>query len=56
MILYLSGGSEIAESGLKDPAIMLSFFVVVNKKNKPNSRCRSVMRLRRKAKKKGSNK
>lgn len=49
MRIYLSGGSPIAEVTLKNPDIMLSKFVDAPK-GKPNARMRTILEIRKKAK------
>ncbi len=49
MIVYFSGGSAIAETGVPDPAIMLSYYVTV-KKGKPDKRLRRILTIRKLAK------
>lgn len=51
MIIFYSGGSAIAETGIDDPAIMLSYYVTV-KKGKPDKRLRRILDIRKRAKKK----
>ncbi len=48
MIVYLSGGSEIAETGLDCPPIMLSWFVCcwTRKKGGTNARLRRAIKFR----------
>ena len=48
MIVFFSGGSQIAETARKRVPIMLSYYVVVNKKNKPNSRLRVILSIKKK--------
>lgn len=55
MIIFFSGGSPIPEAQIKNPNIMLSFFVNRNKKDGgPDSRMRRVLKARRKSKNKES--
>jgi hypothetical protein len=61
MIIYFSGGSQIAETELKKPRIMLSFYVCMYLKGNPkkgrvDKRCRTVMKLRKKARMKNEGK
>lgn len=49
--LYFSGGSAIAETGIPDPSIMLSFYVTV-KNGKPDKRLRRILSIRKKTRKK----
>lgn len=51
MRIYFSGGSPIAETYCKKPDIMLSFYVDVGKRGKPNARMRKILKIRKKAKK-----
>lgn len=51
MILFFSGGSAIAETGIPDPSIMLSWYVTV-KKGKADKRLRRILDIRKKARKK----
>lgn len=51
MILFFSGGGSpwIPEIQLKDPYVMLSYWVNVNrKKNRPDSRLRRLIKVRKK--------
>jgi hypothetical protein len=50
MRIYFSGGSPIVETALKNPSIMLSYYVNV-KKGKPDARTKKLLTLRRKARK-----
>jgi hypothetical protein len=49
MKLFFSGGSAIAETGVDDPYIMLSYYVTV-KKGKPDKRLRRILDIRKRAK------
>lgn len=53
MRVYFSGGSPIAETGLRDPPadIMLSYYVDTRaKRTKPNARMREIFKAREKRK------
>lgn len=54
MRLYLSGGSEIAETQAKESCIMLSFHSHTTVSgNKPKARMRGIMKLRKAARANG---
>lgn len=51
MRLYLSGGSEIAETQAKESCVMLSYHSHTTVSgNKPKARMRAIMKLRKAAK------